>query len=445
MRRRDVLRATALGAGATLTVTAGCLSGETPIDAPADDPEDGGTDGGSKATSEGSSSPGGRRLEVDRIETPPDAVRLNHLGSTPAGQVPTVDSLSASERDVARAALDGGYETDDEELPGWLVAFVAETPYLRRDGVYYRLEHDFPRYTITAEETTEAAIEGRIADPEAYREAVTHDGVRQTALLHHARNEGVTRVALQPSLREFLRTYDAVRYRGSLLSVSLTVTDDGPPYEVSAGRVAPTDLVDEPVYDAADASDRIREVVRAAGRTEGVYAGDLPEELLDAVATHQYVYLDGTFYWAGLENRGDLPVDVEAAVVRPPMSEAEASRLRLALVNGDDREVSVFSGAPPPFGVLRVEAVNGDGESLLWTDAYRENTHVGTEGRSVTFVEDIGLTTSLPAGERLERTFAVVDVLDPGEYVVRSTVVIDTAGDGGGTLPYRVYLRVIES
>lgn len=253
-------------------------------------------------------------------------------------------------------------------------------------------------------------------------------------------------MSLWPSLREFLQTYDAVRYRGSLLSVSLTVTGDGPPYEVAAERVAPTDLTDEPVYDATDASDRIREAVRAAGRTEGVYAGDLPEELLEAVATHQYVSLDGTFYWAGLENRGALPVDVEAEAVQASMAGDDEARLRLALVNGGDREVSVFSGAPPPFGVLYVEAVDGDGQSLLWTDAYRENTHVGTEGRSVTFVEDLGLTTPLQAGERLERTFAVVGALAPGAYVVRSNVGIDPAGDGeGGTLPYRVYLRVIES
>jgi hypothetical protein len=425
MHRRDLLRTVGLGVGATMAATAGCLSG------------------GLATASE-------RRLELDRVETPTGAVRLNEAGPVPRGQAPTVDSLSDPERGAAEAALEGGYETDAAEPPDWLVAFVAETPYLRRDGSYYRLTDDLPRYTITAEETTEDAVDGPIADNEAYEQAVTHDGVRETPLLTHAREDGVTRVRLWPSLREFLDSYDAVRYRGSLLSVSLAVDDDGPPYELTAEQVGPTELTDDPVYDATDASEDVRGAVRAAGETSGVYAGDLPEALLDAVESHQYVYLEGTFYWAGLENRGDLPVAVEAEVVEAAMSGDEEPRLRLALRNEGDREVSVFSGAPPPFGVLRVAAVEGQAESLLWTDAYRENTHVGTQGRSVTFVEDIGVTSPLAAGERLERAFTVVDPLPTGEYVVRSDVGIEAAGDGGGegasgALPYRVYLRVVEA
>ena len=411
MRRRQLLSAGGVALGSALT--AGCLS-------------------------RGPAAGGAGRLELDRIETPTDAVRLNDLGATPGGRAPTVASLSDPERGAAEAALDGGYETDD--LPDWLVAFVAGTPYLRRDGGYYRLDNDLPKYTITAEATTEDAVDGPIADAEAYEQAVTHDGVRETPLLAHAREEGVTRLRLWPSFREFLATYDAVRFRGELLAVSLTVDDDGAPYEVTAERVSPTALTDEPVYDATDAS----ETVRAAGGTSGVYAGDLPELLLDAVETHQYVYLDGTFYWAGLENRGELPVSVEAELVQPSMTGSEEPRLRLALVNEGDAEVSVFSGAPAPFGVLRVAAVEGEAQSLLWTDAYRENTHVGTRGRSVTAVADIGLTTPLAAGATLERTFTVVDGLAPGTYVVRGDVGIELPDDEGGTLPYRVYLRAVE-
>ena len=418
MRRRDLLRAAGLGIGAT---TAGCLSG-------------------------GLAAAGPRRLELDRVETPTDAARLNRAGPVPSGRAPTVDSLSDPERDAAEAALEGGYETDSADPPDWLMAFVAETPYLRRDGNYYRLTDDLPRYTITAEETTEDAVDGQIADSEAYERAVTHDGVQETGLLVHAREEGITRVRLWPSLREFLWSYDAVRYRGSLLSVSLAVEDDGPPYEVTAERVAPTALTDEPVYDATDAPEPVRTDVRAAGETSGVYAGDLPEALLDAVETHQYVYLEGQFYWASLENRGGLPVDVEAEVVQPAMSGDEEPRLRLALVSEGGSEVSVFSGAPAPFGVLRVTAAGESGpESLLWTDAYRESTHVGTRGRSVTSVADVGISTPLSAGECIERTFTVVEALPTGEYVVRSDVGIEPESGEGGTLSYRVFLRVVEA
>lgn len=421
MRRRELLRVTGLGLGAAVT-TAGCLA-------------------------EGPAAVSPRRLELDRVETPTDAVRLNQLGPLPSGRAPTVESLSDPERSAATAALDGGYEVTEPEPPAWLVAFVADTPYLRRDGDYYRLTDDLPRYTITAAETTEEAVDGQIADSDTYEQAVTHDGVRETPLLTHAQDGGVTLIDPWLSLREFLATYDAVRYRGSVLSVSLTVTNDEPPYEVTGEPVTPTELTDDPVYDATDAPERVREAVRAAGETEGVYAGDLPETLLDAVETHQYVYLEEAFYWAGLENRGTLSVDVAAEVVQPDMTGDEEPRLRLALRNDGDREVSVFSGAPAPFGVVRLTAVETDAESLLWTDAYAQSSHVGTEGRSVTFIEDIGVTTLLAPGERLDRTFTVVDSLPPGAYVLRSDVGIETPGDegGGGTLPYRVYLRVVDA
>lgn len=430
MNRRALLSACALGAGTLLSTTAGCLArdGSPPTDGGADEP----------------SSAGDRRLEVVSVETPTDAVRLNDLGASPSVDVPTVESLSDRERQVVSAALDGGYETDAPA--DWLVSFLSETPYVRREGVYYELAHTLPRYTITATETTADAVDGEIADDEAYREAVTHDGVVVSGLLRIARQEGFTTVDLWPSLREFLDTYDAVRSRDELFSMSLSVDDDGPPYTVTGRRIAPTDLTDESVYDATDAPESVREAVRAAGETRGVYAGDIPEALLDAVAAHQYVYLDGTFYWAGLENRGALPVDFEATVTQAAFSESSVPKLRLALVNRSERDVSVFSGAPAPFGVLRMEAVDGDGGALLWSDAYRENRHVGTDGKSVTMVQDIGLTTPLPAGERLERTFEVVDDPTSGEYVLRDNVGIEFPdGDEEGSLAYRVSLRVLDA
>ena len=431
MNRRALLSACALGAGTLLSTTAGCLARD------GSPPTDGGPGDPSGAT-------GDRRLEVVGVETPTDAVRLNDLGTSPSVDVPDVESLSDREQRVVSAALDGDYETDDPA--DWLVSFLSETPYVRREGVYYELDNTLPRYTITAAETTADAVDGEVADGEAYREAVTHDGVVFSGLLRMARDNGFTTLNLWPSLRAFLDTHDAVQYRDDLFTMSLSVDDGGPPYTVTGRRISPTALTEVSVYDASEASDAVVEAVREAGETRGVYAGDLPEELLDAVASHQYVYLDGTFYWAGLENRGALPVDFEASVTQSQFSESSVPKLRLALVNRGEQDVSVFSGAPAPFGVLRMEAVDDDdSRALLWTDAYRESSHVGTDGTSVTMVNSIGLTTPLPAGDRLERTFEVLGSPAPGEYVLRGDVGIGFPGsDGDGTLPYRVTLRVLE-
>lgn len=364
---------------------------------------------------------------------------MNDLGSTPHGEAPTVASLSDRRARVVRAALDDGYETS--ELPEWLVTFLTEIRYVRRDGTYYRLNEDLPQYEFTARETTEADVEGRIADRETYREAMTHDGVVSSGLLRHARQGGVTVTDPWPGLLAFVRTYDAVRFRGDLLAVSLTVTGDDPPYTVVAERVSPTAVADGSVFDATNASRRVRKAVRAAGETSGVYADDVPETLLDAVASHQYVYLDETFYWAGLERRGELPVTVEVTVTDAAVAGADSPRIRLTLVNESDENVSVTSGAPPPFGVLHLRGPD-DESRLLWTDAYRESDHVGTDGRSVTFVESVGVVSDLPANGRRSRTYAVLGELPPGDYRLRGNVGVRT--DDEQTLPYRISLRVTE-
>lgn len=399
-----------------------------------------------------------------------------------------MSSLTDRERAVVRAALAGGYRveattadgdpvtttseddpvtatTADDRVtatapPDWLVSFLARTPFVRRDGRYYRIEHDLPRYRLTATETTESAVDGPVADRAAYHEAVTHDGVRETALLRFAARGGETRTWLWPSLRSFLAAYDAVRYRGRLLSVSVTVLGDDPPYEVQATRVPPTALADD-VYDATDAPAAVREVLRDAGETSGVHAG-VPERLLAVAREARYVYFDGSFYWIGAESRRDWPLTAVCTVTQPVVTGERRPRLRLGLAAGD-AAVTVESGAPPPFGVVAATPVageegvesgggtatrqsdtsraGGDDAVLLWTDAYRESDHVATEGRRVRRVQSVALGTELAPGERLTRTYTPVGDLPVGEYVVADGVGVSTGGENG-SLQYRVRLRV---
>lgn len=433
MRRRQLLGATALA----VSLTAGCVGdSDTPGTDDSDDPGGSGDPGDTGDTTPPGGDDGGR-LVLDRIERPTAAVRLNDLGASPAGAVPAAASLSERRRAVVEAAVDGEYRTD--EAADWLTAFVAEVRVVRRDGEYLRLEHTLPRHTVRASAVDPGTYMGRIAEGDTYREAVTHDGVVETGLVRVARDEGYTTVDPWPSLLSLLEEHEAVRYRGTVYELSLSVEDPGPPYTVTAERVAPTEVVDRPVWDATDESERVRAAVRAAGETEGVYADDLPERLLDAVADHQYVYLDGTFYFAGLERRGALPARVEATVVESALPEP---RVRIAVHNDADHEVELSTGAPTPFGVVELTG-EGGGEHLLWTEAYRESEHVFTEGRRVTGGEDIGLTVPVPPGERVSETYTVLGDLSAGEYALRDDVGVETGAEGqGGTLPIRVFFRV---
>lgn len=425
MKRRPLL-ATIAASGALLS---GCLAQRS---APADPA---GSSNGT--TNAGTATDGGSALAVDDVATFSHALRLNDLGRSPAGEVPGNEALSGRERDVVDAAVDGGYETRD--LPEWLVRFVARTRYVRRDGTYYRLRAEIPRTEVTAEAANESEVEGEIASPEEYRSAVTHDGVRMTGLARIARREGLTLAYVWPSLRAFLETYEAVRYRGELLEIEATERDPGPPYTVTAERASLSDLARGPVWDATDAPAEVRSIVREAGETSGLYPlDDPPEALLVNLDDHEYVFLDGRFFTTYVEKRGPLPVSLSASFTDPaPDGDA---RIRMELHNDADSRVEVLSGAPAPFGVVHYHPAGDPGDRrLLWTDAYEESDHVMTDGHEVTGWNSIGLTTAIGPGGSVAREFVVEETAFPaGEYAIPGDVGVSTDGEEGGTFPYRV-------
>lgn len=424
MHRRHLLQSVLAG----VLSTAGCLGAFEP------------TDTRTRTESPGVSIDGGRTVRVKHVETFTHALRLNDLGTTPLGPVSAVSELDYREREVIEAAIDGTYETS--EPPEWLGGFLGGTPYIEREGTYYRLGHTLPTYAITAEAVPEDEVDGEIATYEAYREAVTHDGLIMSGLMRTARDEGIEFTTLWPALREFLDRYDAVRYHGEILDFALSVDDPGAPYTVTATEVTLADMVDGAVWDISDEPKAIRAVVRAAGAESGVYAfNEPPAGLFDGLDEHEYVYLDGTFYTTYVEKRAELPVSLAATFTDADDSD---TRIRLALRNEHDGSIEVMSGAPRPFGILYFYPV-GDPETsrLLWTDAYEENTHVHTDGRRVTAVNDIGLTSSVPAGGAASRSFSFDwRTLSPGEYVVESDLGIGVGEGGGATFPFRVVFSV---
>jgi len=419
VKRRQLLQAVAAGTA----LVGGCIGDGSPA-------------GDQRGTSKRVVTDGGRSLSVARAETFAYALRLNDLGTAPSGPVPAVADLDDREREVVEAAVADRYETDDP--PAWLRQFVGGTRFVERDGAFHRLHDTLPTYTVTAEPVAESEVDGEIADSDAYREAVTHDGVVTSGLLRVARREGYRLQYVWPSLREFRDEYDAVRYRGDLLSMSLSVDDPGPPYTVTAERASLSDVADGPVWDASSTSADLRAVVREAGATEGVYAAQrLSDGLLDRLDANDYVHLDGRFYTTYVEKREPVPVSLGARFEDASL-DGDGATLRIALRNEADATVQVMSGAPRPFGVLRYHPAGAkEPRRLLWTDAYVESDHVRTEGREVKRVNSIGLQTTVAPGGEAARAFTIEDDLPSGEYVVEDDVQVAYPG-GDATLPYRV-------
>lgn len=451
MQRRRLLAT--LGTAAVLL--SGCLARQDdPAGSPADDTTTGATStAGTSPTTDGTAATDGdRRLTVSRVETFTYALRINDLGESPAGSIPAVADLDDRVRTVVEAALSGGYETDDPA--GWLVEFVSGTRFVRgEEGRFYRLAHTLPRHTITAEPKSEDEVSGEVASPEAYEEAVTHDGVVMTGLARLAmRDGGVELVDVWPALQEFLESYDAVRYRGDLLALSETVDDPGPPYTVTAEAASLDEVAGRDVWNAETADPAVQAVLREAGRTEGVYRLDeSPAGLLEGLDAHDRLYLDGRFFTTYVENRDSLPVSLTATAPDPSLADGGAT-LRLAVRNEGDREIALSAGAPRPFGVLHYHPVGAPGrERLLWTDAYEESQHVYVEDGSISRVEDLAFEVAVGPGDEVFQTFTVGRRgLPAGEYVVEDDLGVEIrddggsgeAGDGGGTFPYRVVFRV---
>lgn len=436
MRRRPFLHLTA-----AVVATAGCVgTSEVPdddrTDADASDTRPV-SDDESTEMAVGDGGP----FSLEAVESFEYVVRLNDLGDDPSGAVTEFSDLTDRERAVAETAIAEGYETDDPAK--WLVEFASSTPVVHRDGSYYRLEHTFPSYEVTAEAVAdESEVEGAIASYDEYETAVTRDGYVMSGLLRIARREGVELSYVWPALESFFDDYDAVRYRGDVVSFSVAVEDPGPPYRISGSEMSASEAVGGSVWDANEASKSVRDLVRRAGRAQGAYGFDrAPEAFFEKLRSHEYVRLDGTFYTTYVEKRESVPLDATA--------EFAEGRLELAVRNEADEKLELNTGAPRPFGVVRCHPEGqseGDSETshLLWTDAYEENSHVETDGREIELINDIGLVTPLAPGESVSETYEVPADLPPGEYVVPLSFGVSQAEGNSLTVQYRVVFSVAE-
>lgn len=414
MKRRRYL------AGLGLGVLAGCLD-----------------DGAGQGTTTG-----GYRLAIESVATRSFSLRLNDLGDDVGPSSPSLEDLDADARAVVVAALDEGYETD-EPAP-WLRTFLDETPYVEVDGVHYSLEHTLPMHVVTAERVAPEDVGGDVASPEEYEEGVTLDGRVFTGFARIAAEEGYRTVDLHPDLRAFLEEYEAVEYRGETLRLAYQVEDPGAPYRVRAEQTADEDVYGGTVIDVEEMDADYRAPVREAAATAGVYGvDDPPEGLADVVEAHQYVRVDGAFYAAYASDSSGVTADVDATLVDGEATESSPAELALSVENTGTEPISIFSGAPGPFGIQRMHPQDDpDTRVLLWTDEYVENSHVHTDGRSIRSVNAIGISTDVDPGDTASQTFeAYAADVSTGTYELDDDVGLrDENHDGSRT--YTVTITV---
>jgi hypothetical protein len=114
----------------------------------------------------------------------------------------------------------------------------------------------------------------------------------------------------------------------------------------------------------------------------------------------------------------------------------DPARFVATLTNTTDETLVVSSGAPSPFGVVRASPDDSDDfekDLTLWTDDYEDSSHVGTDGKQVTGVDDIGLVEELDAGEAIEQEFELhpeTPNLEAGAYEAELGSNVWPDGDG---------------
>ncbi|WP_114577517.1 hypothetical protein [Saliphagus sp. LR7] len=145
---------------------------------------------------------------------------------------------------------------------------------------------------------------------------------------------------------------------------------------------------------------------------------------------------DGSGYAVALE---DDPVEtvgefatLRVELVDPHVEPGSPAALKATLTNETEGTLAVSSGAPWPFGVLWAESEDGGESITLWNDAYEESEYVGTDGKRVEDVEDIGVGEEIGAGESITRAFEIHEDtpgLEPGSYGTSITVGIGPRDD----------------
>lgn len=122
----------------------------------------------------------------------------------------------------------------------------------------------------------------------------------------------------------------------------------------------------------------------------------------------------------------DAPVEATLTIDGDTIDADEAVTITVAVTNESDDELVMPTGAPEPFGVVRLQ--RSDRSLIAWTPAYEKSAYVGTSPQwGITGVADIGLQVTIPPGETLSETYTLSDEthgIQPGSYEFARTYTV---------------------
>jgi hypothetical protein len=380
-------------------------------------------------------------LSLD-VETFDFGLRCNDLGTT-LGEFTTFSALDDPERRVVEAAVAGAYET--EHPPTWLRRFVHGTDYVRVDGRFYELSSTLPTYVVEPTAVDPASVDGPVASRERYRQLREREyGVSCALTCETADGDyrTVRTVWLRPETVAFLEQFDYVEHHGSVVRLDVRVEDPGPPYRVTARRVAAAAVRGGATVDIDDLPADSQADLRRAARTPGVTGvDDLAPAVVDTLRSHAYLRVDGRYYTTYLSDVRSAPLVAWGRVSRGETEPLDPASVELGVRNAGDSSIEVSGGPPMPFGVASAHPPDEpDHDRSLWSPAYRETGAITTLGRRPIAVLGIGQTATLAPGETLTTDYEF-GPLRPGTWLVDESVGVTADDETYGAVPLRFTLR----
>lgn len=383
------------------------------------------------------------------------------------GRADEVGSLEPAVRGPVRRAVEGEYATDDP--PAALREYfddspAGERPIIRYEGSFYRLSGTLPVYVVRLEPVDTASD----ADPMTVKELSEcmseDDGYLDRPPLE-AEQRPVRQHHLDPQFRDCVDRNPYLERSGGVYEWSITVDDPGPPYRIRAEQVPARDVADvsegtvgqwETLPETARTAIETAEGDGVSGSVPSVLDWDdalvtdsLPEAVVDAAERYDYVRRGDTFLSVKLTQASKLPLSVDVAVTDPEAREFDPAWLELSVTNHGEDSVTIKSGAPLPFGMLRAELAEADTSRTLrlWSRSY------GDAGYDHVFagrVEDHSFaahveTSALSSGATATTRYAVrrnPGRLQTGEYHGLATFRVRRP-DGEGGIDRRTFPAVL--
>ncbi|SDY43834.1 outer membrane protein assembly factor BamB family protein [Halopenitus persicus] len=158
-----------------------------------------------------------------------------------------------------------------------------------------------------------------------------------------------------------------------------------------------------------------------------------------------YVGSDFPFGLAGFDVRSDwdvavdegAPIDVSFVIDGDRVDDDETVTLTLAVTNEGDETLRFTTGAPTPFGILRLRGT--ENRIVPWTPSYEDSGHVHTAPHlGITGVNAVALSAELPPGETMRETYTISEEthgIRPDTYdfsIAQTLSTGDVGGDGDG-------------